>query len=114
MVHIAVFAAFWPRVGGVLLANAASKPVCAIRPLDVLRYGRQKRQETARNGKEVATDGAVGGKDGTDVRIGGYVQAVRLAPACRCRWRVWHDMRLFKVLAAPDGIAVIELIYQMQ
>jgi len=28
MVNIAVFAAFWPRVKGVLLSNAEFKPVC--------------------------------------------------------------------------------------
>src|SRR5579859_5013451 len=47
MVNIAVFATFWPRVGGILLANAAFKPLCAIWPLDMSRYGWQKWQETA-------------------------------------------------------------------
>src|SRR5579859_4275478 len=47
MVNIAVFAAFWPRVGGILRSTAAFKPVCRDRQLDVSCYGWQKRQETA-------------------------------------------------------------------
>src|SRR5690348_11323472 len=44
MVNIAVFAAFWPCVRGILLSNAEFTPCCAIRQLDIWRYGRQKRQ----------------------------------------------------------------------
>jgi hypothetical protein len=47
MVTIAVFAAFWPCVMGALLSDAEFKRVCASHQLDVSRYGRQKRQETA-------------------------------------------------------------------
>ena len=54
-VNIAVFAAFWPRVGRLLLSNAEFKPVCRICELDVSRYGWQKRQDPARSGNEVAT-----------------------------------------------------------
>ena len=35
LVNIAVFAAFWPRVGRVLLSNADFKPSCAIWQLDI-------------------------------------------------------------------------------
>src|SRR5690242_6243119 len=45
-VNIAVFAAFAFCIRGVLLSNAAFKPVCAAHELDMSCYGRQKRQET--------------------------------------------------------------------
>ena len=57
-VNIAVFAAFWPRVGRLLLSNAEFKPVCRICELDVSRYGWQKRQDPARSGNEVARSAA--------------------------------------------------------
>src|SRR5579859_6733534 len=44
-VNFAVFAAFWPRVGSALLSNSGFKPVCGGWQLDVLGYGRQKRQD---------------------------------------------------------------------
>src|SRR5690242_6340837 len=50
MVNIAVFAAFHMCVGLRSLSNAAFKPVCGPRQLDISRYGWQKRQETARCG----------------------------------------------------------------
>jgi hypothetical protein len=59
LVHIAVFAAFWPRIGGVILSNAASKPICRDWRLDVSCYGRQKRQDRGKKGKvrgTVSTD----------------------------------------------------------
>jgi hypothetical protein len=65
-VNIAVFAAFWLRVGGVLLANAVFKPYDGDWQHDIARSGRQTRQDMARNGNEVATDGKVDGKRGKD------------------------------------------------
>src|SRR5690348_945721 len=47
MVNIAVFAAFRCVITVVLRSNAEFKPVCRERPLDVSRYGWQKRQEVA-------------------------------------------------------------------
>jgi hypothetical protein len=44
-VNIAVFAAFWPCVGGVLLSDAEFKPSGGDRQLDISRYGWQKRQD---------------------------------------------------------------------
>ena len=67
-VNIAVFAAFWPRVGRLLLSNAEFKPVCRICELDVSRYGWQKRQDPARSGNEWQRSGKVGGKNGKDGR----------------------------------------------
>jgi len=49
LVNIAVFAALQPCVEGILLANAAFKPVCHLHELDIARYGRQTRQEVARS-----------------------------------------------------------------
>src|SRR5579859_3674942 len=104
MVNIAVFATFWPRVGGILLANAAFKPVCAIRPLDMSRYGWQKWQETATiwQGRRQKWQGCE-----TFCRV----HAVRLAAVRGCGWGVWHDMRCFKVLAARGGARMIEQKY---
>src|SRR5690348_10608958 len=53
-VNIAVFAASRFCVEHILLSNAAFKPVCRFRELDVSRYGRQKRQDPARSGNDVA------------------------------------------------------------
>jgi len=61
MVNIAVFAAFHDVIGIFLLSNPEFKPVCAIWQLDIWRYGRQKRQETATSGK-------VSGKNGKSTR----------------------------------------------
>jgi hypothetical protein len=54
MVNIAVFAAFWPRVEGILLSDAEFKRLCRFPQLDVWCYGWQKRQETATMWQEVA------------------------------------------------------------
>jgi|SRR5690242_2571440 len=103
-VNIAVFAAFWPRVGGDLLSTAGFKPCWPIRQLDVSCYGRQRRQDCGKNGKvrgTILTDsGTIWLVQGVVVR-GGWVgmPGIRLA------------MRLFKVLAALDGVAEIELKY---
>ncbi len=55
VVNIAVFAAFWPRVGDDLRPNAEFKPVCRDRELDVSCYGRQKRHDRGKNGKASGT-----------------------------------------------------------
>ena len=47
LVNIAVFAAFRFCVGRLLLSTAEFKPFCGPHPLDILRYGWQRRQETA-------------------------------------------------------------------
>jgi hypothetical protein len=54
MVTIAVFAAFWPHVRGILLPNAEFKRLYAVRQLDIPRYGWQKRQEAATIWQEMA------------------------------------------------------------
>jgi hypothetical protein len=59
LVNIAVFAAFWHCVKGILLADAEFKPCGAMRQRDVSRSGRQKRQDRGKNGKvrgTVSTD----------------------------------------------------------
>jgi len=55
LVNIAVFAAFRCGIGRHLRSNAEFKPRGANGQLDVSCYGRQKRQEVARNGNEMAT-----------------------------------------------------------
>ncbi len=54
-VNIAVFAAFWPRVGGILLSNAEFKRLCRPTELDVSCYGWQKRQRSGKKRQEVAS-----------------------------------------------------------
>ena len=54
MVNIAVFAAFWPRVAGILRSDAEFKPICRLWQLDISHYGRQKWQ------RWVGYDGAHG------------------------------------------------------
>src|SRR5690242_4012830 len=83
VVNIAVFAAFSPRVEGVLRSNAAFKPVCGLRPLDVSRYGWQKRQETATNRQDVARSGKVGGTNGNVVTDAGHIPARSMPPRPR-------------------------------
>jgi len=51
---------------------------------------------TARNGKDVATDGKVGGKNGNVWRERGHIQAVRCAAACGGDRAVCVCMRLFR------------------
>ena len=53
MVNIAVFAAFHTCVGSPFVLIAEFKGVCGDQPLDVSRYGWQKRQETATSGKGI-------------------------------------------------------------
>jgi hypothetical protein len=93
---------------GVLLSNAAFKPVCAIWQRDVSRYGWQKWQG---RGKERQRSGTVDGKNGKDVSDAGYVHAAVCAVAHGCGWRVWRGMRWFKVLAARGGALFMELNY---
>ena len=108
MVNIAVFAAFWPRVRGILLPNAAFKPVCASRPLDVSRYGRQKRQD---RGKKVATDGKVGGKNGNVVSGSGQVHATTPTTAGGVSWAGLPRYAVVQAPAAAGGAAMVELNY---
>jgi hypothetical protein len=74
--------------------------------------------KAARNGNDVATDGTVDGKNGKD--FDGLRAAGEALHAARSRhegggeWRVCGWMRLFKVLAARDGAAVVELNYHRQ
>jgi hypothetical protein len=65
MVNVAVFAAFRFMIGIISHENFEFKRVRGSRQRDSWRYGWQKRQD---RGKEVATDGKVGGKSGKDVR----------------------------------------------
>jgi hypothetical protein len=80
-VNIAVFAAFRPRVEGILLSDAAFKRVCESRERDVSRYGWQKRQD---RGKKWQRCGKVGGKNGKDVMDLGHVAAISKPR----RWRL--------------------------
>ena len=80
MVTIAVFAAFWPRVGRVLHSTAEFKQLCRPTKLDVSCYGWQKRHD---RGKKVATDGTVGGKNGTGVSGSSHMHAATSAVAMR-------------------------------
>src|SRR6478609_3298506 len=72
LVNIAVFAAFRWCVGHILRASAEFKRLCRSRPLDVSRYGWQKRQETAMKWQG---NGTVGGKNGTVRADGGGLHA---------------------------------------
>jgi hypothetical protein len=79
MVNIAIFAAFWHCVKGILLADAEFKPCGAMRQRDVSRSGRQKRQDRGKNGK---VRGTVSTASGTIWRVQGTVARdgrVRLA-----------------------------------
>jgi hypothetical protein len=67
MVNIAVFAAFWPCVRGILLADAEFKPCGANWQRDVARSGRQKWQEVAREMAKTARSGKGDGKNGKDM-----------------------------------------------
>jgi hypothetical protein len=67
----------------------------------------KKRQETATNGK-------VSGKNGNARWVRGRVHAVRHRVANAQERAVCVCMRLFKVPAAQNGIAMIELIYHTQ
>jgi hypothetical protein len=87
MVNIAVFAAFHTCVGSPFVLIAEFKGVCGDQPLDVSRYGWQKRQETAtiwqgdiavlqRDGRALASDpsharmrGGGCGHGGGDMRL---------------------------------------------
>src|SRR5579859_2649209 len=108
-VTIAVFAAFWPRVGGSLLSNAVFKPVCRLSRLDIWRYGWQKRQD---RGKKWQRNGKVGGKNGKVLVDSGRLHAAKPAVAREQDERVYVCMRLFKVLAARGGAVMIELKYR--
>jgi hypothetical protein len=70
MVNIAIFAAFWHCVKGILLADAEFKPCGAMRQRDVSRSGRQKRQDRGKNGK---VRGTVSTDSGTLWRVQGAV-----------------------------------------
>jgi hypothetical protein len=99
-VNIAVFAAFWPRVGGGILADAGLQRVCGDRQLDVWRYGWQKRQDVAKKWQRMARPAA---------------KTANLTPNPTPRARegtVRRDRYLVvKVLAGPGGRVLIELIY---
>jgi len=71
---------FQLRVEAILLSNPQFKPVCGSRELDVLGYGWQKRHD---RGKKVATDGTVGGKNGTGVSGSSHMHAATSANAMR-------------------------------
>jgi hypothetical protein len=73
VVNIAIFAAFWHCVTGVLGSNAEFKRVCLLVELDIACYGWQKRQKVAR---EMA-------KSGKDGRGCGDIQARMPATATR-------------------------------
>jgi hypothetical protein len=60
-VNIAVFAAFHIVIESILRVSAAFKPVCRFLPLDVSRYGWQKRHD---RGKKRQRNGKVSGKNG--------------------------------------------------
>ena len=108
MVNIAVFAAFQPRVGGVLLANAGFKPVCRGWQRDVSRSGWQKRQD---RGKEVARNGTVGGKNGTIWWGCGGTHAVSRVGARGGDGRQVREYAVVKVLARRGGRTILGLIY---
>jgi len=105
-VNIAVFAAFSFCIRDDLLSNAAFKPVCRLRELDIARYGWQKRQD---RGNKVARDGKAGGKNGNGARGYGHLHTLSRLP--RLRLHVGEDgpfgtgIRLFKVLVARGGTA---------
>src|SRR5579859_5778992 len=96
-VNIAVFAAFWPRVGGVLRSTAAFKPVCAIWQLDVSRYGWQKRQRSGKKRQEVARWAA---KTATLDRIATPIHGNNHVVAHGCGWRCLARYAVGKVPAA--------------
>src|SRR5690348_8478651 len=73
MVNIAVFAAFAFCEKRVLLSNAAFKPVCRLRELDVSRYGWQKRQD---RGKKRQRCGKGDGKNGKVRHSYGHLHAL--------------------------------------
>ncbi len=64
-----------------------------------------------KRGKIAAKSGKVGGKSGKVATDGGRIHAATLAGAGGRERRIWRGMRLFKVLAVPDGAAGIELKY---
>src|SRR5690242_18972613 len=93
MVNIAVFAAFRWCVGDTFRVSAEFKPICGLHELDVSRYGRQRRQETAMVWQWMARSAA------KTARMGGVFATSR--PSCpRLRWRedgrICHDMRLLR------------------
>jgi hypothetical protein len=106
---------FDPGIGIGFPLNAAFKPICAPRPLDVWRYGRQKRQRSgkiaARNGKDVATDGKVDGKNGNVWWRRGYIHATMLAAAHAPNWRCLAFSGGVQAHAARGGAAAVELKY---
>ena len=70
--------------------------------------------KAARCGNEVATDGKAGGKNGKAVMRAAPQRSLHAALLTGAIGRVrlvWHDIRLFKVLAARGGVVVIELKY---
>jgi hypothetical protein len=100
-VNIAVFAAFWPRVGGILLSNPQFKPLCRLSLLDVLGYGWQQRQETARMWQRMARSAAKTARFGEG--------AARSTPLCpRLPPSGAGFLRMYavvQVLAASDSAA---------
>jgi hypothetical protein len=89
MVNIAVFAAFQCCAGRIIGSNAAFKRVCREWPLDVLRYGWQKRHDRGKNGK---ASGTVSTDSGTIWHVQGAVARGGWARVGGIRL----DMRLFR------------------
>ncbi len=108
MVNIAVFATFHIVIESILRVKAGFKPVCRLSQLDTWRYGWQKWQD---RGKKWQRGGTVGDKNGKVRWTCGSIHGITRAVAGGCGRRVRRGMRLFKVLAARDGAAVIELKY---
>jgi len=67
--------------------------------------------KTARNGKMWQRRGTVGGKSGNGMMTFDHIHVAPLAVAIRRDRHACVRMRLFKALAAPDGLALVELNY---
>ena len=104
VVNIAVFAAFGWCARRTIGSNAAFKRVCREWQLDVSRYGRQKRQETARSGK-------VGGKSGTVWRGCRRIHVNNHVIARGCGWLCLARYAVVKVREPWGGSMLMELIY---
>src|SRR5690242_15538533 len=108
LVNIAVFAAFSFCIGGDLLSNAAFKPVCGSRQLDVSRDGRQERHD---RGKKRQQSGKVHGKNGAIWYGCGGVHAATCAVAGGCDGLGLGEYAVVKVLARLGGRVIMELKY---
>src|SRR5690348_15529249 len=113
MVNIAVFAAFRCVIGSVLRSDAAFKRVCADRPLDVWRYGWQKRQETATMWQRMATWAAKNGTVWQGWQGCGRMHVNNHMLACGCGWRCLWRYVVVKVREPCIGPVSIELIYHI-